>query len=367
MSAEENNGLTLEGVAQRLEALERENERMRSENAELRDEVAELRGSGTPRGEVPALRGSDRRPDKEVASEFAGQVSRRALLSKAGAAAVAAVAAGTLLNPREAKADHNGPGIEVDFVRVHRSTPGFGVSSISEQGPGVYGQTNSSIGSDASGVYGLGNGTGAFGVIGAGVVGVEGRGNGGAGVSGVASGTGGVGVYGRNSSPSGSGVGGEGKGIGNSGIFGRGLNGADGGVFNAVGSGNGVVADGNGADRAGVLGRNSTGTGVQGESAENGYAGVYGLHTGTLGYGVYGLAKGSRTAGVLGRHQGAGYGGQFEGGRAQLWLVPKSTAGNPTSGAHTKGEIYMDSAANLFVCTANGTPGTWRRVTTTAV
>ena len=43
---------------------------------------------------------------------FEGRVSRRALLSKAGAAAVAAVAAGTLLNPREARASH----YSTDFI-----------------------------------------------------------------------------------------------------------------------------------------------------------------------------------------------------------------------------------------------------------
>jgi hypothetical protein len=37
---EQENGLTLQSLAHRLEALERENALMRSENAELRDEVA---------------------------------------------------------------------------------------------------------------------------------------------------------------------------------------------------------------------------------------------------------------------------------------------------------------------------------------
>ena len=46
----EDNGLTLQGLAQRLEALERE-------NAELRQEVAVLRGSGTGQDALPALRG----------------------------------------------------------------------------------------------------------------------------------------------------------------------------------------------------------------------------------------------------------------------------------------------------------------------
>ena len=93
---EEGNGLSLEGLAQRLKTLELENERMRSENAELRDEVSALRSSGTRGGEMAVLRGSDTSRTGEAASKFAGRVSRRSLLSKAGAAAVAAVAAGTL-------------------------------------------------------------------------------------------------------------------------------------------------------------------------------------------------------------------------------------------------------------------------------
>ena len=54
------------------------------------------------------------------------------------------------------------------------------------------------------------------------------------------------------------------------------------------------------------------------------------------------------------------YGGKFAGSRAQLLLKLKSSAGRPTSGTHTKGEIYMDSAGTLFVCVASGNPGTWR-------
>ena len=84
MSEQEGDRLSLGGLAQRLEALGRENEQMRSENAELRGEVSALRDSRTRRGEGPALRGSDRRRDKEVASEFEGRMSRRAFLSKEG-------------------------------------------------------------------------------------------------------------------------------------------------------------------------------------------------------------------------------------------------------------------------------------------
>ncbi len=58
-----------------------------------------------------------------------------------------------------------------------------------------------------------------------------------------------------------------------------------------------------------------------------------------------------------------GYGGQFQGGKAQLRIVPKP-AGNtgPPSGSHSKGEIYMDSQADLYVCTAGGATPTWKQV-----
>jgi hypothetical protein len=81
-----------------------------------------------------------------------------------------------LLNPREAKADHNGPGISVDFVRVHRSS-GFGVSSIVERaGYGVCGQVNNSATDhEWAGVAGVGD----IGVQGAGRnIGVKGTGHG---------------------------------------------------------------------------------------------------------------------------------------------------------------------------------------------
>ena len=71
---------------------------------------------------MPALRGSHTRRsgDGEAALAFDGQVSRRSLLSKAGAAAVAAVAAGTLLgSPRQAKAYTITNDIDADFVSAH--------------------------------------------------------------------------------------------------------------------------------------------------------------------------------------------------------------------------------------------------------
>ena len=272
--AGEGNGLTLQGLAQRLEALQRENaqnaerletqaqglQTLQRENAELREEVTALRASGTRRSEAAELRGSDTSRDGESASEFEGRVSRRSLLSKAGAAAVAAMAVGTLMYPRQANADHFGPGINVDWVWSH---------------------------SDGVNVAVLGEAPDGYGVQGKGRWGVR----------------------------------------------------------------------GDGVD-----------TGVWGRASTGGHLGVYGEHIGTSGYGVVGDGKGESGAGVLGRNN-SGYGGQFEGGKAQLKLKPSSTRGKPTTGTHAKGEIYMDSAGTLFVCTAGDgtTVGTWKRVNTTAV
>ena len=146
----------------------------------------------------------------------------------------------------------------------------------------------------------------------------------------------------------------------------------------------GVTGFGLGEEGSGATGVKGDGdVGVWGNSRSLGWSSVYGEHLGEAGYGVTGDGKGTSRAGVLGRNpagygghfQGAtavrgeatsGYGGFFQGGKAQLRIVPKSTAGRPTSGNHAKGEISMDSAATLWVCTVARTPGTWRKVTTTA-
>jgi hypothetical protein len=317
MSEHEGNRLTLEGLAQKLETQAQRLKTLERENAELRHKVATLEGSETRRDDVVALRGSDRSRAKEVASEFAGQVSRRSLLSKAGAAAVAAVAAGTLLNQREAKAHDVTTDIDVDSVNAHRvivfpdDNSSAITSTINSRNSAAVKGTNLADGPAIEGVSGFGNGPGI-------------RGSG------------------------------------------------DPGVFGSGGGGTG----------AGVLGVNSIGTGVQGEgqagvvgkSSTTGFEGVYGQHTGSLGFGIVGDGTGAAGAGMLGRnsvgngvHGQGRYGGKFEGTRAQLLLQPKTTAGRPTSGTHVKGEIYLDSAGTVFVCTAGGTPGTWRRVNTTAV
>jgi len=133
---------------------------------------------------------------------------------------------------------------------------------------------------------------------------------------------------------------------------------------------NGIGVEGSGTN--GVYGTSST--------SSTGSGGVRGKHFGE-GHGVVGEGAGSAYAGVFGRNSATtavgsgvrgessnGYGGLFKGGKAQLRLLPAggTATGKPTSGIHAKGEIYMDSAGALFVCTDGGNPATWRKVTSTA-
>jgi hypothetical protein len=199
----------------------------------------------------------------------------------------------------------------------------------------------------------MGEGYGVVGDgYGSGFAGVLGRNNNGPGLQG----EGGPGVWGRATKEGhpavlgdrgpdgtpGEGVAGVGvgEGFGNAGVRGR----------NWDGGGFGVIGDG-GAHAGGVFGRNAfeSGTGVVGVATES--------------IGGIGVSGRGQDAGVRG-DSANGYGGRFAGGKAQLMLAPGGAVGRPT-GDHTKGEIYMDSAGALFVCTADGSPGTWKKVTTT--
>jgi hypothetical protein len=89
------------------------------------------------------------------------------------------------------------------------------------------------------------------------------------------------------------------------------------------------------------------------------------------GYAVFGYNPvGTNSTGVLGRAD-AGTGviaSSFtgvsllvrDGGRMQQQL---RAAGAPTTGTFTAGEQIRDGNADLYICTASGTPGTWRKVT----
>jgi hypothetical protein len=164
MSEQENNGLTLEGLAQRLEALERE-------NSELRHKVATLEDSGTRQDEVARLQdsGTTRRLE-EPASESSeheeeGRVSRRWLLNKAGAAALGTVAAGALMlrDTPEARADHLSPGITVDYVVAHSNQANrqaVDARNDADGGKAVYAEA---LRGNGVGVVAFGGHTGVFG------------------------------------------------------------------------------------------------------------------------------------------------------------------------------------------------------------
>ena len=89
------------------------------------------------------------------------------------------------------------------------------------------------------------------------------------------------------------------------------------------------------------------------------------------GYGVFGWSPtGAGSVGVLGRaDQGIGVIASSntglsllvrDGGRMQQQL---RATGAPASGSFSAGEMIRDGAADMYICTVGGSPGTWRRVT----
>jgi hypothetical protein len=161
------------------------------------------------------------------------------------------------------------------------------------------------------------------------------------------------GVHGKTGSPTGSGVWGENTGAG----FGVAGSSTGVGVFGGVPRSSGLagkpsvvgvwgttVQPGSTADPAdGILGEGKNG--VHGRSRSPTDSGVWGENT----RGGVGVAGSSAT----------GYGGQFTGGFAQLYLTPSVSGGHPTGGNHKRGEFFVDSKGSLFFCKGDGVPGTW--------
>jgi len=133
---------------------------------------------------------------------------------------------------------------------------------------------------------------------------------------------------------------------------------------------------------AGVLGSSTAGPGVFGSTSRTfgtSAAGVEGFHpsgTGVFGhspdgFGVMGFGGGTFSAGVVGQSDmgvgvialgGTGVGVFAAGEQAQLQLSPGVFPGAPTSGNHERGELWLDSNGDLFLCKAGGTPGTWKLI-----
>jgi hypothetical protein len=130
----------------------------------------------------------------------------------------------------------------------------------------------------------------------------------------------------------------------------------------------------------GVNGSSNTGIGVAGSAGTLGSTGIgvsgSGSDTGVVGSGnVVGVRGAGPTIGVLGGGNltgvkgisiapggGGGYGGDFEGELAPVWLRPSKTQGPPSTGTHNMGELYVDNQGALYFCAASGTPGTWKKV-----
>ncbi len=114
----------------------------------------------------------------------------------------------------------------------------------------------------------------------------------------------------------------------------------------SVGGGPGVQGDSN---SPGLYGCGVRGNGV---GYSSGVVGTTGQGNGVYGYSTdgYGITGASTT----------GRGGHFAGVAAQIQLSPGSAGTHPTSGA--TGDLYVDSTARLWFCTAGGTTATWMQV-----
>jgi hypothetical protein len=287
----------------------------------------------------------------------------RRLLSRARAAAAGLVVAGALSQREIRQAKASSP------VRHAINAPSIvGARGAFEgtnegQGYGVWGNSN------GYGVYGTGVLDGVVGMYSfssdvygendlEGGVGVRGRGRL-YGVMGRSSGQNSVAVRGWHSSL---GTGVRGECAAGTGVEGRGNIGVKG---TSGASSLGAVEGHNSGGGPGVKGTGAAG--VKGDSNTAGRGAVEGSMENDAGYGVWGNSWGigvrgtGSTDGVHGIGTN-GYGGQFDGSKAQLRLVPGSSLGSPTTGAHKKGELYMDSGATLWVCVADGSPGAWEQI-----
>jgi hypothetical protein len=82
--------------------------------------------------------------------------------------------------------------------------------------------------------------------------------------------------------------------------------------------------------------------------------------------GVIGWSKQPLGTGLVGFTGNAGaYGGEFFGGLAEVRLRPGGAAPITLANAHKAGELYEDETNTLWLCVADGTPGTWREIGST--
>jgi hypothetical protein len=117
------------------------------------------------------------------------------------------------------------------------------------------------------------------------------------------------------------------------------------GVTGVLTHGDTIGVDSSSADGIGVRATATSGTGIEATSDS--------------GVGI--VARSTDGTGLDVRSE-AGIGGTFWGGAAAIRLAPRATAGHPTSGAHRRGELVVDSRGRLWLCTKGGSPGTWKQL-----
>ncbi len=109
----------------------------------------------------------------------------------------------------------------------------------------------------------------------------------------------------------------------------------------------------------------SSGTGIFRTSGHCLYASQNGIGTAAVvrNEGTGTSLYSSASSGVAMYGQSAtGIGVLAVGGLAPLRLAASGTAGAPSTGTHTIGELYVDSTGVLWSCAVAGTPGAWRPV-----
>lgn len=135
------------------------------------------------------------------------------------------------------------------------------------------------------------------------------------------------------------------------GVYGRTISGAT----NEADAGQGVFGSTGGAENPFTASR----VGVCGSSDGGGFGGVFFNDEATTSTGVIGRAN--LGTGVIAASTNGLSLYVRGGGRIQQDL--RGTAGPPASGAFSVGEQIRDSLGDLYICTAGGSPGTWRKVT----
>jgi hypothetical protein len=122
-------------------------------------------------------------------------------------------------------------------------------------------------------------------------------------------------------------------------------------------AGTGIGVKGTSASGYGVYGSSEGTHGIIGTTSSSGSGGVCGSVTDPVSSGVWGSNSGSGP-GTKGTSS-SGPGGFFSSAAGvPLHLDPGGTTGHPTSGTFVVGDVYVDAAGSMFLCTKGGTYGT---------